>query len=186
MRVSAMLGWGACVLLVPAATAAGQQVRQDRAEPEVTIISADGAGPDFDTRTLRHGFDLFAQADGAFSGMRATGHYGTSINNYGPCDGTFRNCQNSRVYVAPRGWYAPFFEVQYYGGAPPSQYARIKAVAPSIANAEGGGWTAQYTQRVTGSNTLFGPADGSLGRLFSGVTSTADGTCRDHTLYPNG
>lgn len=89
------------LLLLPI-TGAAQQVRHDRADPEVTIISADGAGPDFDTRTLRHGFDLFANADGAFSGMRATGPWGTSFNNYGPCDGTFRNCQDSRVYVATR------------------------------------------------------------------------------------
>ena len=119
--------------------------------------------------------------------MRATGHFGTSINNYGPCDGTLRNCQNSRVWVpAQNSWYAPFFEIEYYVGAPPSQYERISQVAPSIANATGGGWTANYTRRVVGSNTVFAPADGSLGRLFSGVTSTDDGTCRDHTQYPNG
>jgi hypothetical protein len=180
-------GFGAVAVLLPLGLATAQQVRTQSGPPQVDIISADGAGPDFDTRTLRRGFELFAAGDGAFSGMRSTGNWGYAINNYGPCDGTFRNCQNSRNYVAARGgWYAPFFEVQYYLAAPPSEFLKIRAVAPEISNAGGGGWMANMTKRVVGSNTVFGPADGTLGKMFSGVTSTADGSCRDHQFYANG
>lgn len=179
--------FGAAALLVPLGLAAAQQARTQNGPPEQYIVSADGAGPDFDTRTMRRGFNLFAQGDGAFSGMRATGNWGSSINNYGPCDGTFENCQNSRNYVAAQdGWYAPFFEIQYYLGAPPSQFLKIRSVAPSVANAAGGGWMADFTKRVVGSNTVFGPRDGTLGKMFSGVTSTEDGSCRDHRFYQNG
>jgi hypothetical protein len=178
---------GAVATLLPLGLVVAQQARPQSGPPEVTIVSADGAGPDFDTRSLRRGFDLFAAGDGAFSGMRATGNWGSSINNYGPCDGTYVNCQNSRNWVAARnGWYAPFFEIQYYVGAPPSQYLKVRQVAPSIANATGGGWTANHTKRVVGNNTTFGPRDNTLGRMFSGATSTDDGSCRDHRFYANG
>jgi hypothetical protein len=87
--------------------------------------------------------------------------------------------------VTDRTTYA-YAEVEWAVGAPPSQYQKIKQVAPSIANATGGGWTAGYSQRILGRAARFGPRDGTLGRMFSGITTTADGSCRDHTGYGNG
>jgi hypothetical protein len=181
------MGFAVLVAGLPLARATAQQPSRDRVMPEVTIIDAGGAGPDFDTRTVRRGFNLFAGSDAAFSGMRATGNFGTAITNYGDCTTVLRNCQGNTVYVPAQAlWYAPFFEVEWVVGAPPHEYAKIQRVAPSVANATGGGWTAGYNQEVFGLPRRVGPADGALGRLFSGVTSTTDGSCRDHTGRPNG
>ncbi|MDH5196557.1 MAG: hypothetical protein OEY20_04845, partial [Gemmatimonadota bacterium] len=151
-----------------------------------TRVSGDGAG-DFDTRTVeQRGFNLFSSADGAFSGMRATGNYGTGITNYGDCNGTFRNCQNNRVQTTTQGQRAPYFEVEWMYAAPPSQWIKIRNVAPSAANATGGGFMAGYNRTVLGQPKRMGPADNTLGRMFSGATSTEDGSCRDHTGFANG
>jgi hypothetical protein len=79
----------------------------------------------------------------------------------------------------------PFFGFDC-AAAPPSQFLKIRQVAPSIANTTGGGWTADFTRRVVGTNTYFGPRDNTLGRMFSGATSTTDGSCRDHQFRQNG
>lgn len=175
------VAFGAMVSILPFGVAEAQ--RQQNPPPLVTTVTSEGAGPDFDTRTVQRGFDLFSSADGAFSGMRATGNYGTAITNYGDCDGTFRNCQNNRLNT---GFAAPYFEVEWVFGAPPSQFVKIRSVAPSVSNASGGGWTAGYNSTVLGRPKRMGPADGTLGRIFSGATSTEDGSCRDHTGFSNG
>jgi hypothetical protein len=184
LRAGAVLS--AVALMAPLALGAQQEGRS-RVVPEVTIIDAGGAGPDFDLRAVRRGFDLFAGSNAAFSGMRATGNYGAAITNYGDCDGTLVNCMGNRIYGLPSGGYrAPWYEVEWAVAAPPHEYAKIRAVAPSVANATGGGWMANYNRTVIDGPKVLGPADGSLGRLFSGVTNTADGSCRDHTGRPNG
>lgn len=176
---------GAVATLLPLQVAVTQQ-RASRQPPElVNIIDADGGGPDFDARTVRRGFDLFSPADAAFSGMRATGNFGTAISNYGDCNGTLRNCQNNRVQ-RPNGTFAPYFEVEWAYGVPPSQFVKIRNVAPSVTNAGGGGWMAAYNRTVLGLPKRFSPRDGTLGRMFSGTTSTEDGSCRDHTGFTNG
>jgi hypothetical protein len=165
-------------------TAAAQ--RRERAT-EVSIITAEGGGPDFDTRSVRRGFNLFASADAAHYGARATGDFGSSISNYGDCHGNILyNCQNTRVRNRRGGTTAPYFEVEWVEGAPPSQFVKIRQVAPSVANATGGGWTAGYNQSVLGRPRRFGPHDGTLGRMFAGATATTDGSCRDHQGFPNG
>ena len=180
----AMIGvalWGPPVaLFLPS-----QALRAQASPSIVYVIDGDGAG-DFDTRSVSHGFDLFGSADAAFSGMRATGHYGTAITNYGDCDGTLRNCQGNVVRSTDNLYRAPFFEVEWAVGAPPSQYQRIRQVAPAVANATGGGWMAAYNRTVLGLPKRFAPHDGTLGRMFSGVTSSTDGTCRDHSGFANG
>jgi len=160
-----------------------QALWAQRSPPAIVhIIDGDGAG-DFDTRSIQRGFDLFGSADAGFSGMRATGHYGTAISNYGDCDGTLRNCQGNRLAT---NYPAPWFEIEWVFAAPPSQHRKIRAVAPSVANATGGGWTAGYNQTVLGRPKRFAPHDGTLGRMFSGVTSTDDASCRNHTGFANG
>jgi hypothetical protein len=171
---------GAMATLLPLKFAAAQQRRPPTI---VTRVSADGNGPDFDTRTIQRGFNLFGSGDAAFSGMHATGNYGTAITNYGDCDTTLRNCQNNGISGAPS---APYFEVEWVYGVPPSQYVKIKKVAPSIANALGGGWMAGYNRTVLGQPKRFAPSDNTLGQLFAGTASTADGSCTDHTGFANG
>ena len=176
-----LVALGAAAAILPFEVAEGQRVQS--APPFVTTIDGGGAGLDFDTRTLQRGFNLFSSADAAFSGMRATGNYGTAITNYGDCDGTLRNCQGNRLNTA---YAAPYFEVEWVFAAPPSQFVKVRSVAPSVANATGGGWTAGYNATVLGRPKRMGPADGTLGRVFAGATSTADGSCRDHTGFANG
>jgi hypothetical protein len=178
------VAFGAMVSLLPLGVATGQRAPQ-RTPTFVTTITAEGNGPDFDTRTLDRGFNLFSSADAAFSGMRATGNYGTAITNYGDCDGTLRNCQGNSINVSGTNR-APYFEVEWVYGVPPSQFVKIRSAAPSVANAGGGGWMAAYNRTVLGTPRRFGPHDGTLGSVFSGATSTADGSCRDHQGQQNG
>lgn len=186
-RLTRAAAAGAVAALLPLGLAVAQRPASDRGTPEVTIIDAGGAGPDFDTRTVRRGFSLFGGGDAAFSGMRATGRWGSAISNYGDCTTVMRNCQGNTIYSPLQGaWYAPWFEVEWYVAAPPNEYGKIKQVAPSISNSVGGGWTAGYNAVVLGNPRRFGPADGTLGKMFSGVTNTADGSCKDHTGRFNG
>jgi hypothetical protein len=188
VKLTRVVAIGAVAALLPLGRGVAQSPRPDRGQPEVTIIDAGGAGPDFDTRTVRRGFNLFGGGDAAFSGMRATGHYGTAITNYGDCTTVLRNCQGNTIYApnASGTYWAPFFEVEWYTAAPPNEYVKIKQIAPSVSNALGGGWTAGYNAVVLGLPRRFGPADGTLGKMFSGATNTNDGSCRDHTGRPNG
>jgi hypothetical protein len=175
---------GAVAAWLPLGPAHAQQATPPA--QEVFVIDGGGGGRDFDTRTLRRGFNLFGLADAAHSGMRATGNFGSSITNFGDCHGTtLYNCQNTRVRA--RGTtFAPYFEVEWAFGVPPSEFVKIRGVAPSVSNASGGGWSAAYSQVVVGRPLRFGPHDGTLGRMFSGTTATTDGSCRDHTGFANG
>jgi hypothetical protein len=183
--VAGAVALGAVAALLPFGPAEAQRRSVPPAQ-EVYTIDAGGAGSDFDTRTVRNRFQLFGNADAAHAGMRATGNYGTAITNYGDCHSPLFNCQNNRVRTQAGGTNAPYFEVQWVYGAAPSQFVKIRNVAPSVANAGGGGWTAGYNQTVLGRPLRFGPHDGTLGRMFSGTTATTDGSCRDHTGFGNG
>jgi hypothetical protein len=177
-------------LLLPLVPAAAQQAGREQGVSPVTTIDAGGAGPDFDLRTVAHGFALFGSGDGAVSGLRMTGRMGAALTNYGDCDNAYSiyQCQSSRqVYVPARGgWYAPFLEVEWAVAAPPTEYLKIQQVAPSIGNATGDGWTGGTSTRILGRPPRFGPADNTLGTMFSGVTTTMDGSCRDHSGFANG
>jgi hypothetical protein len=195
--VGRKLSWAAAAAVIAALLPLGRAGAQAKREPTrpatpVYIIDADGAGPDLDLRTVqRRGFNLFGSGDGAVSGMRTTGNLGAAQTNYGDCDNTFSiyRCQSSREVnnpVAGSGNRAPFFEDEWAFAAPPSAYVAIKQIAPSIANAQGGGWTGGSSIRILGRPPRYGPADGTLGKMFSGITSTTDGSCQDHSGFANG
>lgn len=160
---------------------------QDGAE---TVIQDMAGRPALDTREVRarRGFDLFASGDGAMAGLRMGGTYSSQVSNYGPCSNVLFSCQIDRIVSSTGLNSALWFLVEWVAGAPPSQWAKIRNVAPSVANAIGGGYTAGYNGELIGRPIRFGPADNTLGRLFAGVTATSDGSCRDHTtslLPPN-
>jgi hypothetical protein len=118
-RLTRAAATGAVAALLPLGLATAQRAVSQRGEPEVTIIHASD-GPDFDTRTVRRGFNLFGGGDAAFSGMRATGNFGTAITNYGDCTTVLRNCQGNTVWVPNNAvWRAPWFEVEWAEAAPP-------------------------------------------------------------------
>jgi hypothetical protein len=174
----------AAALLLPAASAFPQRLA-DPANATVTVLDAGGEGPDLDLRTVRRGFDLFGSSDYAVAGFPMTGYMAVQLSNAGDCENTYSTyqCQYMRqLYQPTRGVYAaPFFEVEWAVAAPPNEYRKIREVAPSVANATGEGWTGGYSARVLGRPPWFGPADGTLGQLFSGVTTTRDGSCRDRS-----
>jgi hypothetical protein len=187
MRLTRAAAIGAAATLLPLGLAVAQRGAPTQPEREVTIIDAGGAGADFDTRTVRRGFNLFGGGDAAFSGMRSTGRFGSALSNYADCTTVMRNCQGNTIFSPAQNlWYAPVFEMEWALAAPPEAYLKIKQVAPSVANARGGGWTGGYNAVVLGAPRRIGPADGTLGKMFSGVTNTADGSCRDHTGRFNG
>jgi hypothetical protein len=180
---------GLLAALLPLGPAAAQGVSARAADP-VMIIDAGGAGPDVDLRTARRGFDLFGGGDAAVTGMRMTGNMGAALTNYGDCDNVYSiyRCQSSRVVYSPINNvnYAPFFEGEWAIAAPPNEFLKIRQVAPAVNNALGGGWTGGYSTRILGRPPRVGPADNTLGRMFSGVTTTTDGSCRDHQNFGNG
>jgi hypothetical protein len=189
MRLTWAGAAGLLAALLPLGSAAGQAASARSAGP-VTIIDAGGAGPDVDLRTVRSGFDLFGGGDAAVTGMRMTGNQGVGLTNYGDCDNTYSiyRCQSSKEVYSPINNvnYAPFFEVEWAVAAPPHEFLKIRQAAPSVSNATGGGWTGGTSARILGRPPRFGPADNTLGRMFSGVTTTTDGSCRDHQGFGNG
>jgi hypothetical protein len=170
-------------LLAPSAPLGAQ-----RQSGEVFIIQGSDDVPDLDIRQVRQqrGFALFAGGDAALSGLRASGSFGMAYSNYGDCSNILRSCQSQRISATRGGTNAPWFLTEWVVGAPPSEWLKIRAVAPSVANALGRGWTAGFNGDLIGRPLRFGPADGTLGALFSGVTGTDDGSCRDHTGFSNG
>jgi hypothetical protein len=177
--VAVALGVACGGLLLPSVAAA--QVSHETN----LLLNADGT-PGVDLRTVRgKGFQLFAAGDAALSGGRSTGNHGWSFSNYGDCINVLYSCQNQRMRRATGGTVALWFYNSWVAGAPPSQWVKIRNVAPSVANALGGGFTAGFNEDLTGGFVRWGPADLTLGRLFSGVASTNDGTCMDNTGFGN-
>ena len=133
------------------------------------------------------GFNLFAQEDQAFGGMKMTGAMGQYFaTDGGPCPYYFnlRGSSNAACMISRNtdgSLTSPFFTMGFVGGAPIHEYRKIRAVYPGVANMAGDvGYTAPFFIRLVPPNTFrWGPADGQFGFLFSGVTSTDDGSCRD-------
>jgi hypothetical protein len=192
-RLTRAAAVGAAVVLLPLGPAGAQGPGPVRRAPAVTtIIDAGGEGPNLDLRTVQRqrGFNLFGGGDAAVTGMRMTGNEGAGLTNYGDCDNNYSiyRCQSSRSLniIAANTTTAPFFEIEWAEAAPPHEYVKIKQVAPSITNATGGGWAGGTSTRILGRPPRFGPADNTLGKMFSGTTTTTDGSCSDHSGFSNG
>jgi hypothetical protein len=192
-RLTRAAAVGAAVALLPLGPAGAQGPGPVRRAPAVTtIIDAGGEGPNLDLRTVQRqrGFNLFGGGDAAVTGMRMTGNEGAGLTNYGDCDNNYSiyRCQSSRSLniIAANTTTAPFFEIEWAEAAPPHEYVKIKQVAPSISNATGGGWAGGTSTRILGRPPRFGPADNTLGKMFSGTTTTTDGSCFDHSGFSNG
>ncbi|HEX9728120.1 MAG TPA: hypothetical protein VGA37_06435 [Gemmatimonadales bacterium] len=165
---------------------------QHREGGEDIILSAGGDPdtPDYNVSAARRarGFRLFAVMDGAGTGMRGTGDFSWATDNYGPCDAPLSGFCAYNVHPRRNPTLPTFqhFEILTTAGTPPSEWRKIRAVAPSAGNALGNGWTSLHNFALFSGRLEWGPADGSLGTLFSGVVSTSDGSCRDHTGFANG
>jgi hypothetical protein len=133
----------------------------------------------------RNGFDLFANADLAASGTRGADRFYWAVSNIGPCaDG---HVLYGDGFGCGGHTGTGVFEVVLSAGVPISDFRKIRAVWQGVNNHLG---TQGFTQisshlRVGAGSQDWGPADNTFGRLFAGVTSTNDGTCRDHTQRSN-
>jgi hypothetical protein len=100
------------------------------------------------------------------------------------------SCQNWRI-LPRRNGYVPssglqWFNIEFLAGTPPSEYQKILAVAPSVANATGGGYAAALNRDLLSGGPLsWGPPDNTLGKLFAGITTTTDGGCQDMSDFGN-
>jgi hypothetical protein len=184
------VGLAAAALLfgaLPWTTAEAQQRRT-----RVGAIKVDdGARPSV-ALPRRSGFDLFAEEDLAQTGMRMTGTNGWSIPNVGPCPFYYIDNTNAQTCaltnVPNRGASDSFFEIGLLAGAPISEFRKIRAIHPGINNMRPPlGYTAPYTAYLAAPfSRRWGPGDGQFGNYYSGVTSTSDGSCRDHTSFLSG
>jgi hypothetical protein len=163
-----------------------------RIEPVPTRLEAAGdAQGDLDLRAVRgrRAFRLFSNSDLAAQGGHGVGNYGTYVSNVGPCDlqFSFGVCQLAfGPPYAPSAWTFQFFEVPFIAGVPKSDWDSAVLRVPTLAAAKGGGWSVIQNFALFAGRLEWGPADGTLGNLFSGVTSTEDGGCRDNTSGFNG
>lgn len=161
-------------------------VQAQRQTPE-PVLGAPGEKPYV---APRRGFNLLGNADQALSGLRMSGTMAFGVSNIGPCsEGAVGFNENGCGNLAyPTGGSASTtFEIVLSAGAPPHDFRKIRAVYPGVNNHLG---PQGYTQlsshlRVGAGSQDWGPADNTLGRLFSGVTSTTDGSCRDNSGRAN-
>lgn len=154
------------------------------------ILSSGGdpSVPNLNLSALRRskGFQLFAGGDAAGVGGHGTGNFSFATDNYGPCDAPLSGFCNWVDATSGVGNRFQFFEVLFGAAAPPSEWRKIKALVPAAANAKGGGYTEIHNYALFSGRAEWGPRDNTLGSLFSGVTSTSDGGCRDNTGFANG
>ena len=137
-------------------------------------------------RAPRPGFSLFGNADLAGTGMRVSGGMAWGVSNIGPCaDGAVIFNENGCGNFIGQG--SSTFEVVLAAGAPIHDFRKIRTVHPGVNGHLGPqGYTSLSTHlRVGAGSQDWGPADNTLGTMFSGAVSTADGSCQDNSGRPN-
>ncbi len=183
------LAVGLAVLASAVAFSGTAEAQRIRDNPLTSIDSTrkDGSVVSVPLRRPSNAFGLFAGEDFACATWRSTGQLtGGTANQGGPapfnqsggCTNTFRYGGGSG-----NGWF--FFEMGLIGGAPPSDWRKIRAVYPNARNMLGSpGYTGFWHYTVsTPQRIVVGPADGQFGKVFSGVTIAFDGSCRDDILH---
>ena len=176
----------AVVLLCLPGTADAQRVRLD---PITSIDSAraDGSTVSVPIKRPSTAFNLFAGEDFACAIYRSSGELtGGTANEGGPAPFNQNSgCVDSFRYGGGqgRGWF--FFEMGIVGGAPPSDWRKVRAVYAGARNMLGSpGYTAFWHYTVsTPRRVVISAADGQFGKVFSGVTIAFDGSCRDDVLF---
>ena len=143
-------------------------------------------------KVTRRGFSLFANADLAAAGMKMTGSFGWGLSNLGPCADAFQlfstgsTGQGCGAVFVDGAWSFHLYDVGLTAAAGPTEWNKIVASRPeAAASLRGQPFSHLWVQTTSNARQEFGPADNTLGRLFSGVASTNDGSCRDHTGNQN-
>ncbi len=176
------------VLAAAARDVAAQETYRGYPVQRVDFVSAGGDPntPDLDLRARRSPFRLRAMNDVAFSGMRMAGTFNYFMSNAGP--GDYNYDPGYLGYLLHRGgWRHNFFEITFMAGTPRSTWVKYRDVIPSLQNiANEDGYSAAMNGILLSGMQNFAAADGTLGALFSGVASTSDGSCRDHSATLGG
>jgi len=181
-----MAAWLSAALFVSAAIATPAQGQRKSTRPSEMESDVPGTPSRRIESPRARGFQLFALGDLGVTGMRMTGEFGFATTSYGPCDDGFTVSQCGDVFSGGRYRFS-VFGIGIVAGTPPSEFAKIAAANPAAAPlVRGGGFSAIFNDPLFGAVFRFGPADGQAGRLFSGVTTTDDGSCRDFTSPLNG
>jgi hypothetical protein len=196
-RVAAAVGAAGCVsgawlgLAVPAAAQDWSQVpRYIEVDP---MIAAEKGIEPWDIhaalREVRSRFALFGEGDRAFTSVRLVGDNRMYETNTGPGDEYYRwnggpaICQYSTQFSS--GCYFQTFGIPLMLAAPRSEWERYVLVegVESLRKVKGErpGWTVLWNGEVFARPKDLNAADGLVGTLLSGLVSTEDGTCRDHS-----
>jgi hypothetical protein len=180
LRAWAMLAACAGAAALTPSAVLGQQ--RDDDGPSV-IIDQEGRGTSIRRAS---GFRLFGFQDLAFAGMHGTGNLIGYTTNIGPCEAGFyaQRCLRLRAGSAPGTFH--YFELSVVAGVPRGDWIKNRDRAPSLRNARGEGYSQMRNDGVFTGRMEIGPHDGTLGSLFSGATTTTDGTCLDNSTNTNG
>jgi len=133
------------------------------------------------------GFSLFGLGDFALTGLRSGGLAQWKATSNGPSDDY--NGLGASLPGQISGRTSGFFELQLWMAASRGDWSRFRDVVPSLENVKGGGWNTrtQLSRWTSDMRQLsFSGRDGSVGSLFSGVTTeSGTGSCRDNSTRPN-
>lgn len=184
----------AVALALPALATAQAPRARSRAEQPPSRIDAGGdpATRDFDLAAARraNAFRLYGGGDLAAAGTQGVGNLGTFVVPLGFCElgnGTIGTCfVGFGPAYSPSNWTFQFFQIDWFAGAGVTDWDRARQANPSLNRVKGGGYSTMMNYTLFTGRQDWGPADGTLGSLFSGVTSTDDGTCRDNSNGANG
>jgi hypothetical protein len=194
MSPTAHFRGGARLLVLAASVAASLALVL--ASPLAAQVRPGSAAPvpelqdDHGTRAPRpRAFSLFGNADAAVGALRYSGVFSMSLTNFEPCQNvgptTIVNCAiTNRAGVARQ----QLFMWTITAAAGISDFRKIRTVYPGVNNMVGpAGYTYLSTGDIVGAPRKWGPADGALGRAFSGVTSEVGGAgCRSKSGFFNG
>lgn len=158
---------------------AGPAAAQERVGSYVVGPNGEPTAPVVGARS-RSAFQLFAGRDAAVSWLFGVGYFNRMCMDntaLGDIDATgcgpfFQNLPGTAFQAL---W---FRSLNWSWGVPPGDWNNAKALVPSLANARGAGYTVANWHQTGLDDT--GPLDGTLGIYHAGVTSTSDGSCRDH------
>src|SRR5690606_6172400 len=134
-------------------------------------------------RWERSPFNLRGEGDIAFTGLRAASqNVAFWVGNYGmgPWQRTgYPPIQKRGVEAGPTTWVWEVFDLQPYVAAAPSEWLRHRETVESLQNVIGGGY--MWETNLYPDIEHFSGHDGAFGVYHSGVQSTNDDSCRNHT-----
>lgn len=175
------------VVLIPLVTAG-----EVRAQEEVTVIDAGGAGPDLVVPTRPNLFQLRAFGDEGAAGVRSNGSNiwcmqnivgFSNRNNFGCNTGWF-------VRTITGGYTGAIFDMGMKWGAPASDLPEV--IDPATSGLGGGGFTVNMTTLIIGGavqgggDKLWASDRSPVDLLNLAAKTTEDATCTNHSAARDG